>query len=254
MLLADLQASGCNTSKWCYLLEDLQKTCSERSTPTEVEEPEVKPGWCGKPKGMIQTLCERGCIDATENLNNHSKTGRKEDFDEEGNLTEEGKKHCLTHVLNNCADFKEELTDSEWLAKEISTTTAACSISFTPKFHCELAGEGIECSWGASKCFHRKQSLESKKSAEQFVNLVKLSVSKVKVRMVRRFARKARGHVVGYQMLHLQQRNPSSENNSESVENVSIDVDTSCENAEKMSKICVSHRDATLLMVASLNR
>ena len=38
----------------------------------------------------------------------------------------------------------------------------------TPKCHCELAGEGIECSWGCAKNHYRRVSLKRKKSKDSF--------------------------------------------------------------------------------------
>ena len=39
----------------------------------------------------------------------------------------------------------------EVLAEELSTDECDVLITATPKFHCEIAGEGIERGWGLSK-------------------------------------------------------------------------------------------------------
>ena len=78
------------------------------------------------------------------------------------------------------------------------------SILFTPKFHCELAGEGIEYSWGAAKHFYHKQSLEYKKTLQKFINLVKTSVKRVNIQMVRRFAARAHGYMLAYQHMKME--------------------------------------------------
>jgi hypothetical protein len=46
--------------------------------------------------------------------------------------------------LNQCKDLKEEMSDLEYLAKELEGCNATISILFTPKHHRELAIKGIE--------------------------------------------------------------------------------------------------------------
>ena len=46
------------------------------------------------------------------------------------------------------------------------------SVIITPKFHAELAGEGVEYSWGIVKGIYRRKPLESKKSEEAFKRLL----------------------------------------------------------------------------------
>jgi hypothetical protein len=50
----------------------------------------------------------------------------------------------------------------EYFAKELGGRDATISILFTPKYHCELAGEGIEYCWGATKQIFRKLPLKKK--------------------------------------------------------------------------------------------
>ena len=68
-----------------------------------------------------------------------------------------GKQYSLSYLLSQCEDFKNEKKDIEYLCKEMGINSLCCiGILFTPKFHCELAGEGIEYSWGAAKRFYRQ--------------------------------------------------------------------------------------------------
>jgi hypothetical protein len=67
-------------------------------------------------------------------------------------------------VLQQCTGFKDEKYDLEHLATELSGRDTTISILFTPKHHCELAGEGIEYCWGAAKRMYRKLPLNQKKS------------------------------------------------------------------------------------------
>jgi hypothetical protein len=43
-----------------------------------------------------------------------------------------------------------------------------------PKFHAELAGEGIEYSWGVTKGLYRRKPHNAKRSKEAFKRLVSL--------------------------------------------------------------------------------
>ena len=106
-LLIELRKTGFSTTKKRYLLSEVEALCNERNIAIEIEEPEVKLGWYRKPKGMLQVLWERGWINPAISRSRYTKEGKKEDFDAEGNLTEEGKKYCLSYLIQNCRDFKE---------------------------------------------------------------------------------------------------------------------------------------------------
>ena len=152
-LLKDLRQSGYDTTKQRYRKEDLVALCGQRDLPITIEEQEVKEGWLGKPKGMLQILWERGWIDSSKVVSarsmRYSKDGKKEDAGEDGKLKEASQQYALSYLLKNCGDFKQEKSDLEHLATELSQHDATINILFTPKYHCELAGEGIEYCWGA---------------------------------------------------------------------------------------------------------
>jgi len=70
----------------------------------------------------------------------------------------------------------------------------------TPKCHCELAGEGIEYTWGCSKNYYRGLRLNDKRGKEKF----KAAVAKfldgeiLTTERVRKFSRRARKYVCTY--------------------------------------------------------
>ena len=166
------------------------------------------------------------------------KDGRKGDVDADGKLTEEGENYSLNALLMKCTDFRTEVTDLEHLAREISTVHQLISILFTPKFHCELAGGGIEYSWGASKRYYRKQPLSTKKSYANFEKLVRWSVDRVSVQMCRRFSAKARGYMLAYHHKALEKSNAKCKGESDAIE-VKF---SSFEYNEKIHKIYRSHQ------------
>ena len=201
-LLIDLRKSGFDTTKRRYLKGDLVDICKTQNIPIKYFDGDFIPGWMGKQKGMLQVLYERGYIDITKVKSarsmRYSKDGKKTDL-VDGALTYVGKQFSLKFILKNCSDFKNEKTDLEHLCNDLSEGCInKIGILFTPKFHCEIAGEGIEYSWGVSKRIYRKYSFQEKRSFQNFVKLVKESLDKVSIQMCRRFSAKARRYMVGY--------------------------------------------------------
>ena len=77
-------------------------------------------------------------------------------------------------MASSCLDFlAEEMTALQHVGKELGV-----SVIITPKFHAEMAGEGIEYSWGVAKSVYRHKPLESKKGKTSFKALVNESASR----------------------------------------------------------------------------
>jgi hypothetical protein len=120
-LLKDLLQSGHDTTKQRYLKADLLALCGQRNILVTVEECQVKEGWLGNPKGGLQILWEHGWIDSTKVVSGrsmrYSKDGKKEDFGEDRKVKDDNLQYVLTYLLSQCKDFKEEMCDLEYLAK-----------------------------------------------------------------------------------------------------------------------------------------
>jgi hypothetical protein len=96
---------------------------------------------------MLQILWERGWINSSKVVTARSmpySKDEKEAFSEDGILKEASRQNALSYLLEQCTDFKDEKSDLDHLATELSGGDTKISILFTPKYHCELAGEGIE--------------------------------------------------------------------------------------------------------------
>ena len=67
--------------------------------------------------------------------------------------------------MGSCLDsFAEEMTAfQEHVGKELGVL-----VIISPKFHAEMAGEGIEYSWGVSKCVNWGMPLDLKKGKASF--------------------------------------------------------------------------------------
>jgi hypothetical protein len=101
--------------------------------------------------------------------------------------------------LNHCINFKEEKFDLEHLATELSGRDATILIIFTPKYHCELAGEGIKYCWGTAKRIYQKLPLKDRRSWESFRNSVAACLSQVNITICQQFMGKVRGgYMLGY--------------------------------------------------------
>ena len=75
------------------------------------------------------------------------------------------------------------------------------AIECSPKYHPEIAGEGIEFCWGIAKNFYRKMRLEDKKRRENWLKLVsKCTCNKdvITIASVRNFGKRIRRYMLAY--------------------------------------------------------
>jgi len=76
-----------------------------------------------------------------------------------GNVLPECKndaKFLLTNLLSECPSFKYERSAMQKLADDMSTLHGRqIKLLISPKYHCKLAGEGIEYAWGLFKKYYR---------------------------------------------------------------------------------------------------
>ena len=155
--------------------------------------------WVGKPKGMLQLAYERGLLDL-ENIciSDFSEKGKQ---NKAGNVIEGT---SLEMLLLSCTDLIEE---ESLLQMNVRKMGAICFPS--PKYHCEIAGEGIEYSWGNSKCKYRRIKASDKRYKKDFLVRVKECLSRdfLDTKRVRKNSRRAREYMVAYFILSLEQQN-----------------------------------------------
>jgi hypothetical protein len=70
----------------------------------------------------------------------------------------------LEKVVGECSDFQNETSQLQFIATELGV-----SVIMTPKSHAELAGQGIEYSWGYSKLKFRQD--QAKKLVANVTNV-----------------------------------------------------------------------------------
>ena len=173
------------------------------------------------------------------------KNGKKDDLDKiSGLLMKDRERYSLSHLLSCCPDFIYQQSDLEELASELSVLgNNVGSVLFTPKFHCELAGEGIEYSWGMSKRMYRKKPIAEKRSVANFERLVTLSLSQVSIDSCRRFSSRARKYMLTYSHKYLKGKAV----NAGDVEDEAKKMEWSLELNEKIRKQYSSHRDVNII-------
>jgi hypothetical protein len=170
----------------------IRALCEAQNIPTQYQEKEIKEGWEGKAKGMLQVLWERGWIDESRPRNDYTKMGTKDSL----GIFKEGT--SLHELMSSCADFENEATLLQTKGQEMGVL-----IDRTPKCHCELAGEGIEYSWGCAKNMYRRQPLKTKRSVDKFRATVKKCFTRevITIERVRLFSQRARAYMLAYQYL-----------------------------------------------------
>ena len=166
---------------------------------TKIVPAHISETWVGKPKGMLQIAWERGLLD----LNRYC----VEDFSDKGKLDDCGnviQDTSLDYLLSKCIDFIEE---KSLLQLNLDNLGAQCFHS--PKFHCELAGEGIEYSWGVAKLAYRKLKKAEKNTIGKFHSQVQLCLSHdhLTINRVRLHSKRARDYMVTYFIMSIEGEN-----------------------------------------------
>ena len=178
-----------------YRLTELQELAKANNIDHKVLRTREKKGWQGQPKGLLQVLWERGWIDEGQ-IEKYTMDLAKDD---DGEVLEGAENWSLKYLMASCLDFAEELTALQHVGNELGV-----SVLITPKFHAELAGEGIEYSWGVSKCVYRTKPLDSKRGKESFKGLVQECTSRdvLTTVLVRKLSQRARAYTFAYFSIH----------------------------------------------------
>ena len=162
-LKAELRPLNVLNEQCQYRFVELQELAKTNNVDVKIIRTREKKGWQGQPKGLLQVLWERGWIDEA----NLEKYTMDPATDDDGEVLEGAEEWSLRVLMASCLDFVEEMTAFQHVGNELGV-----SVIISPKFHAELAGEGIEYSWGVTKGLYRRKPLHSKRSKEAFKGLV----------------------------------------------------------------------------------
>ena len=175
----------------------IQKIAQDHGLPLHETKTKVIEGWEGKPKGLLQILWERGIVDESR-LSEYTMNGRQNGY----GIVD--KTFALKSLMANCLDFEEEETLLQSMGREMGVL-----VDRTPKCHCEMAGEGIEYSWGCAKNSFRRVPLKLRRGKENFRNEVRSCLSREKVLVterIRLFSRRARSYICAYYVIWCKRR------------------------------------------------
>ena len=140
-------------------------------------------GYVGKAKGLKQIAIERGLF-SKERLILPFSSPLFVKMDE------------LRKAVGACDDFKGETSQLQFIATQLGV-----SVIMTPKAHAELAGQGIEYSWGYAKLKFRQNNTSPHDQAKRLVANVAAALStneSMTITRVRKFVRKAREYKLIY--------------------------------------------------------
>ena len=118
----------------------------------------------------------------------------------------------------------------------------------SPKYHCEIAGEGVEYSWGNAKMRYRRIPYSDKRTAGAFLKCVRdcLSRDYLNIERIRTNSRRAREYMAAYFLLS--QNINIGENNEEFNSSLSVDEVKPCavsaSRIEQMKQMYRTHRAA----------
>ncbi len=186
-------------------MDEIKEIANRHGVDLQYQKANITEGWHGKPKGLLQILWERGWINPCEcktfkrdktagkiiNTSHYTINGRKDP--QTGQVLESS---SLLALMAQCTDFKEEETALQFLGQQLGLR-----VLFTPKFHCEFAGEGIEYNWAHAKAKMRITPLREKKGRQNFIALVKKCICPETVltkERIRKFSARARAYICTY--------------------------------------------------------
>jgi hypothetical protein len=172
----DLRAKGVRAKGNKVAIVEL---CKQNNVPYKETREKINEGWMGKPKGMLQVLWERGFIDPAIELSKvegfYTNDGKKDAF---GNLIPGT---SLRKMMSSLIDFINEETLLQYHGKTLGVT-----VDRSPKCHPEVAGEGIEYSWGCAKGKYRRLPIADKRKKDNFRNSVRECLDRTNVLTIER--------------------------------------------------------------------
>jgi len=145
-MITDLQAQNVSLrtndeSKW--KIKDLQELATTHDPPIETSHSieRIVSGWEGKAKGLMRVLWERGWINELD-IDQYMK--HSTDYN-----------YSLESLMESCLDFANEITELVAKGNEFGV-----QVIVTPNYHAEIAGEGIEYSWGIASYLFSHSALD----------------------------------------------------------------------------------------------
>lgn len=158
----------------------------------------VKPGYVGKPKGLLDVLFERGQLDPLQLRG--GKSGTTIQYTKEAKVVDgiPDESLSLVSMLQRNTDYQNEPTAMQELTESLGHKQEK-----TPKKHPEIAGRGIEYCWGKSKMTfrHNNNYSSNARNLEERVSAALDTASVLTIERTRKFQRKANDYKRAYRAL-----------------------------------------------------
>ena len=122
-------------------------------------------------------------------------------MNEKKELLPEDQRFALCSLISNCADFKEEKSAMEVFLQELpfkSHNNQKIELFVSPKYHCELAGEGVEYAWGMMKQYFQSLSLDKKNTKAKFDRVVRETVEYLCKQNIKMFSMRCQRYMMAY--------------------------------------------------------
>ena len=198
-------------------MSELSDLCRCNGIELAVEQLVVAEGWMGAAKGLFQVLWERGWI-YPYNMHKYVQKPRSTWLEADGKTVKEEflaeyQRYSLVHLMNECPDVKEEKSAMEKRAADLlGRHNRNIEILVSTKYHCEMAGEGIEYGWGYAKKVFQSILLQQKRTKDDVWKGVEESLHKTSVDIMCRMSAKARRYMLTYRLFDEYGDNANFEN------------------------------------------
>ena len=137
-------------------------------------------------------------------------------------------------MIQTLPDFKNEITLLQYRAQQLGVT-----VDCSPKYHPEIAGEGIEYCWALGKNMYRRQSIKDKRTKCKYLQLVQKCTCSEKVitkNCVRLFGKRQRRYMLSY--LALERAKEAQSTGSLSYEEGGLQIpEMSCSLVERIIQV-----------------
>ncbi len=155
--------------------------------------------------------------------------------------------YSLKHLLGKCTDFKDEQTALQFFGTQLGVM-----VILIPKFHAELAAEGVEYSWAHAKAYYRRMPESRKRGRDKFKQLVKECTCPINVltkERIEKFASRAQACICTYRHLEQQQQLQTAAAVAELEEEQNFTATTTGSTSRGMQPIDVSPKQELLYKI-----
>ena len=140
----------------------------------------------------------------TDERNYYSLKGKASQMNNEGKILPQHRCFVLCSLMADCTDFKEDKSAMEVLLHDLSTKSRnnqKIEFLVSPKYHCELTGEGVEYVWAVMKKYYCRKPLEEENTKKKFKKVAREAAECVKQSSEKLFSARCCWYMIAYMNL-----------------------------------------------------